>query len=1691
MNLDYFKNPVIQCISTLLKKGLCAIDVPRSDCSHRPHFVDLIELEARVLYSASPLDADLIEPPDDLNDPNQLEIELDNSSVPTESESETGTSQFDFPVFLDEPISDSTTSMEIVFIDSNVANVEQIAAEFLGTPNVDVIILQANEDGVAQISNVLAGRQEVEAVHIISHGSAGQLQLGSTQLSSHNLSVFANQISEWSHSLSQDADILFYGCDVAAGAAGQSFIEELSELADADIAASDDTTGHESFGGDWDLEFVHGDISSEVIASQTLQEAWESTLAAPALNSTGSILLTTRDASNADSGPTWDNQDIVQFGDPNLELESPNTDGTFDSTDFTAPFEVRGIHLVESSSVTVGDTTLQRGDLLLALGESHDFGSFDADRHDIVLFRPDSLSDYSSGTYHLFLDDAVHSGGGAKDINGFSLIESSVDIGGHTLDQGTLVVARSGGGDKDLFVVEVNTTSMGISGVTDTEDEQRLIDGSGGGSNLDINKKIMGVEVIEKATTIGGRSLAAGTILLTFDTSSAQDVMDGSGTVFVSGQDILGLDVHQTDFDGDTDATPFRFFDGSDVGLSASNERIYGLSLISPAPASVDHSVTVDTTDDVVDGNTASISALLADRGADGKISLREAIEAANNTENVGSTPDQILFDIQNDDAGHVYYRDDGIANSLSLVATTTLDDTAITDFDPDYPFAQYSWFRINLDNSLPELIITDSVSIDGYSQSGSSENTLLVGHNAKLRIELTNLASDIHRGLSFESGADQSSLRGFVINEFGFDGVRIGSGVEGISIQGNFIGTDVTGTIDRGNLDEGIQIDSDNNLIGGSNLADRNIISGNDDKGISIFGNQVISGNVIENNYIGVDSTGLAALGNSSFGIILYSTDGVTVRNNVISGNLNDGIRMPSGEDAENVVIQGNLIGTGADGTTQIGNQGAGIRIDSDNASNNIIGGSGAGEGNVISSNSAHGISFTGNSVSSTQILGNFIGTDTTEAISLGNAGHGIHLAGPTSDNQIGGVLSGEANTIANNAGNGVNFVDTGSAPNDGTSIRGNRFVNNGQLAIDILADGVTANDSGLLFSDADSGPNNVQNFPEINSAEVIGTGLVITGELFGNSSVLYTIDFYATGTPDATGHGEASRYLGSIQRTTNFFGYRSFSTLFSAASVTVGESITATATHSDGSTSEFSLNHIVTTTINNPPTATALPDFNINEDDPDLFIDLDPIFDDVEDADADLVYSVENVTNSSLFDIATINGARQLHLDLAAHQNGSSVVTIRATDTDGAFTDTMIRINVAPVNDTPFVATPIDSHVVAEDAPQSSISLLSTFSDIEDANLTYSVVSIGDTSLLDAEIDGNNLVLDYEADQYGITDVIVRATDSGGSHVDHTIVVTVDPVNDVPTVTNKFYVVDDTGEIRGNLLSDASDVEGDTIQATLVTAPSHGTVVLRPDGTFVYTPNEDFSGIDSFQFVATDGSGRSTLATAEVDVLPSPPPAPTPVTENENLEEVETIGQIIQPAAPNTADDRESDVETPRAFRTPEAAEFVASEAQSFNNVVTNTVRNIHTATGISQTTPLEELKVPEIVVSVPGHHLPSQMYSTLTSFSDDINAAANSINYAFVNSFVSASGFSIVAATWILRSGALLASMMANLPAWRVIDPLIVLGYSNDDVEEKETLHDIIDSGNEEEPSSPESTPQVTHTPNRLQVQPTNPS
>lgn len=375
--------------------------------------------------------------------------------------------------------------------------------------------------------------------------------------------------------------------------------------------------------------------------------------------------------------------------------------------------------------------------------------------------------------------------------------------------------------------------------------------------------------------------------------------------------------------------------------------------------------------------------------------------------------------------------------------------------------------------------------------------------------------------------------------------------------IQGNLIGTDVTGTSALANTQGGLFIEGTPYTIGGTTAEARNVISGNSGTGIDVGDNT--DDLVIQGNFVGLDVTGSAPIPNSFHGIFLQN-DGHLVggteagAGNVIAGSGSAGILVNS----TNTTVQGNRIGTNAAGTGALANV-IGVRIS--NATSNTIGGSVAGAANIIAGNSLNGVRLAGNSSGNT-VEGNYIGTNAAGA-SLGNGVTQVQpgvLVDVTADGN-----SIARNTIAFNGAQGV-FIEGGT----GVHLSENVIHSNGEiggfLGIDLGTGGVTANDAG----DTDTGPNNLQNFPLVTLAYLDG-GTVVEGTLNSAASTTFTLEFFGNSACDALDHGEGETFLGSTTVTTDGAGDASFTETL-ATGVSVGNGVAATATDPDGNTSEFS---------------------------------------------------------------------------------------------------------------------------------------------------------------------------------------------------------------------------------------------------------------------------------------------------------------------------------------------------------------------------------------------------------------------------------------------------------------------------------------------------------------------------------------
>ena len=576
------------------------------------------------------------------------------------------------------------------------------------------------------------------------------------------------------------------------------------------------------------------------------------------------------------------------------------------------------------------------------------------------------------------------------------------------------------------------------------------------------------------------------------------------------------------------------------IGLDGSNE-----GLVVNAPGATDVTNIVEP---LVNFNIPSQPGTLVvtNTNDNGTGSLRQAIRDANGNPN-GNTPDVIQFNIPGNGP-----------------------------------------HRIQPLSALPNL--TEAVVIDGGAQPGADCSvwppTLMIELNGEL------VSGDEANGLTLISSAQGSSIKGLVINGFSNHAIEA-INANNNTFQCNFIGTNVAGTDIIPNEREGIRLtnSANGNLIGGTQANQRNLISANKSGQIDI--NESSANNIVQGNYVGTDVTGTIGLSYhvSSFTIEVDDDShdaliGGTApgAGNLVSGNGNDGIQID--DNAYNVTVQGNLVGTDYTGTKALPNLGDGIEVD-DDAFNVLIGGTTPAARNIISGNDEEAFQID-DRARNVFIYGNYIGTDITGVFAipngrdtsdtndpnplnafeiddgadsifvgglepgqgniisgnfsggfeinsnadnvfvrgnkiglnvngdpLGNGNHGIYVGGDALNVVI------EQNEIAFNGGAGILLgEESESTPIVPTGVRisRNSIYNNAELGIDITlggllsearflpGDGITANDP----QDTDEGPNGLQNSPVLTSAETVRvSSSFIKGSLNSTPNTTFRIEY------------------------------------------------------------------------------------------------------------------------------------------------------------------------------------------------------------------------------------------------------------------------------------------------------------------------------------------------------------------------------------------------------------------------------------------------------------------------------------------------------------------------------------------------------------------------------------------------------
>ena len=245
-----------------------AARVPARPPFRRKYLVEA--LEPRLLMSA---DLPVVPPPV----PDPLPVVDPIHTVAASAGGDASPDQFHFdasalaadfatPIAPDAPAPEAAAEpTEIAFVDSRVVGQDALAIQRDG---MLVVVLDSNQDGVAQISEVLAQHHDIKAVHILAHGDAGEMFLGNSVLDAQ--AVQDGKVAAWGKALTQEGDVLLYGCNVAEGGAGQSFVQQLAAATGADVGASVDATGNAAQGGNWSLEYTIGMLETSPLSSASL-----------------------------------------------------------------------------------------------------------------------------------------------------------------------------------------------------------------------------------------------------------------------------------------------------------------------------------------------------------------------------------------------------------------------------------------------------------------------------------------------------------------------------------------------------------------------------------------------------------------------------------------------------------------------------------------------------------------------------------------------------------------------------------------------------------------------------------------------------------------------------------------------------------------------------------------------------------------------------------------------------------------------------------------------------------------------------------------------------------------------------------------------------------------------------------------------------------------------------------------------------------------------------------------------------------------------------------------------------------------------------------------------------------------------------------------------------------------------------
>ncbi|WP_152552562.1 cadherin-like domain-containing protein, partial [Mangrovibacter sp. MFB070] len=1305
-------------------------------------------------------------------------------------------------------IDTSAEKHQVYFIDASVPDKETLINQI--PADAEVYILDANKDGLNQIADILSGKENIDAVHIISHGASGEIELGNTVITADNLADYSVALNTINAALNSSADILLYGCNVGDDN-GLNLLQALSASLDADIAASDDTTGAD---GDWVLETQVG--NGTIDTASLAPTHWLGNLLI-GLNTppvaVADVAVVDEDASTVINvlGNDTDlegNALTVTSASALFGKVTINANGTLNYTPNANFFGVDTItYMIRDSG---GLYALAPGIVTVTVNPVNDLPTISLPV--INLLQEDTPLIFASA-----LGTQISIG----DIDGsIAQLSLSVPVGTLTLSQTANLSFSQGDGVNDSQITikgNIEDINAALNGLIYTPDA----DYNGPVTiTIGLTDTLLSIPLsfslpigIAPVADIVNDTVTAGTGAPVSFNVMANDTFENINAKVTSWSN----PAHGTvtiDAAGNAIYTPNSGYLGNDSftytvtsnGTTETATVTINVVDLNHAPVAGNDSATT------AEDTAITVNVLANDTDADGDTLTITSASASHGTVVINANGTLTYTPSAN------FYGTDSVTYTISdghggtATGTLALTVTAVND----NPVAVNDSATTAEDTPVTVNVLANDSDVDGDSltvtAASAGHGTVVINANGTLTYTPAanyNGIDTVTYTLSDGHGGTATGTLALTVTSVNDAPVAVNDSAttaEDTPVTVNVLANDS-------------DVDGDSLTVTAASAGHGTVV---------INANGTLTYTPAAN-YNGTDTVTYTISdghGGTATGTLAVTI--TAVNDNPVAAN-------DSATTAEDTPVTVNVLANDSD-------------VDGDSLTVTVAS---AGHGTVVI-NANGTLTYTPNA--------NYNGTDTvTYTISDGHGGTATGTLAVTitavNDNPV--AVNDSANTaedtpvtvnvLANDsdvdgdsltvsaasAGHGTVVINangtltyTPAANYNGTDTvtytlsDGHGGTATGTLVVTITAvndNPVAANDSATTAEDTPVTVNVLAN-----DSDVDGDSLTVSSASAGHGTVVINANGTLTYTP-------AANYNGT-------------------------DTVTYTVSDGNGGMATATLS-VTVTPVNDAPVAGTVSATTAEDT---------PVTVDVLSSASDAENDTLSVTAASAgHGTVVINANGTLTYTPNANYNGNDTITYRLSDGNGGTVTSTVALTITAVNDAPQAGS-VAAQTTAEDTPV-TVSLLNSASDPDGDTLAVTAASAGHGTVV---INGDGSVTYTPAANYNGSDVITYTlSDGNGGTVTSTVAVTVTPVNDAPQAGNVTATTDEDTPVTVNVLAGATDPDGDTLAVTAASA-GHGTVVINGNGTLTYTPAANYNGSDVITYTISDGNGGTVTSTVALTI-------------------------------------------------------------------------------------------------------------------------------------------------------------------------------------------------------------------------------